>query len=295
MRLRSIVVNGDVLERRQRDVVRARTKLAPDAGGAWTLNVAEGDQRTMTSDEVVSAYRSGVVTDETFCWKDGMGDWLPLREVQELYEVCAANSAAAPPPPDPASWARTEEPPRPPQPGRVAGRGGADLFSSAAQAGGEDEVMTSAPVGTPHARPAPSPGPVDDKMTGERNENSVLFSLSALTAKGPGGGPAKPPAPGAEASGLIDIRQLSAQLHSTDDKKKNRIDDIMNLAGGGAFSPSLGGPILAAPAVAEYTAPDEAGAPAAAAAEKKGRGVVIAAALGGVLRDRSAPSEPPSR
>ena len=61
-------------------------------------------------------------------------------------------------------------------------------------------------------------------MTGERNENSVLFSLSALTAKGPA---TKPTNPSAEASGLIDIRQLSAQLHSEDVKKKIRLDEIM--------------------------------------------------------------------
>jgi predicted Zn finger-like uncharacterized protein len=274
----TIVVNGD-----GSNAANAMSFVPEQvaADNAWTLNVAEGDQRTMSVDEVIAAYRSGVVTDETFCWRDGMGDWLPLREIQELHSVCAANAVAAPPPPgmgapagNGAGDVAAAQAAR-----RVPGRAGADLFSSAAAAGGEDEVMTSAPVGTPQARPAPAAPAVDDKMTGERNENSVLFSLSALTAKGPA---AKPTAPGAEASGLIDIRQLSAQLHSTDDKKKNRLDDIMNLAGGGAFSPSLGGPILAAPAVQEYTAPEEAAAPAAAQ-QGKGRGVVIAAALAGVV------------
>src|SRR5580658_717594 len=45
----------------------------------WTVNVAEGDQRTMSLADIVSEYGNRVVTDETFCWKDGMGDWLPLR------------------------------------------------------------------------------------------------------------------------------------------------------------------------------------------------------------------------
>jgi predicted Zn finger-like uncharacterized protein len=272
----TIVVNGDASN------AANAMSFVPEqvaADNAWTLNVADGDQRTLSVDEVVAAYRSGAVTDETFCWRDGMGDWLPLREVQELYSVCAANAVAAPPPPGFGGAANGGAPEAAGGPAarRVAGRAGADLFSSAAQAGGEDEVMTSAPAGMPQARPA-APAH-DDKMTGERNENSVLFSLSALTAKGPA---AKPTAPGAEASGLIDIRQLSAQLHSSDDKKKSRLDDIMNLAGGGAFSPSLGGPILAAPAVQEYTAPEEAAAPAAAQ-QSKGRGVVIAAALAGVV------------
>src|ERR1700752_2542716 len=55
------------------------------AGGEpWTVNVADGDQRTMTDQEVTDAYHAGVVTDETFCWKDGMTDWLPLREIEQL-------------------------------------------------------------------------------------------------------------------------------------------------------------------------------------------------------------------
>lgn len=271
----TIVVNGDGSS------AANAMSFVPEqvaADNAWTLNVAEGDQRTLNVDEVIAAYRSGAVTDETFCWRDGMGDWLPLREIQELYGVCAANAVAAPPPPG-FGGANGGAAEAAPAARRVAGRAGVDLFSSAAQAGGEDEVMTSAPAGMPQARPAAAAPAIDDKMTGERNENSVLFSLSALTAKGPA---AKPTAPGAEASGLIDIRQLSAQLHSSDDKKKNRLDDIMNLAGGGAFSPSLGGPILAAPAVQEYTAPEEVAAPAAAQ-QGKGRGVVIAAALGGLV------------
>jgi predicted Zn finger-like uncharacterized protein len=256
---------------------------APAADGAWTVNVAEGDQRTMTDDEIVSAFHSGVVNDETFCWRDGMADWLPLREIEQLSEACGATHAMAAPPA--ASFA--QQPARGANGGaaepvaaarRVAGRPqGGDLFSAAAQAGGEDDVMTSAPVGSPQARPAPPPQ--DDKMVGERNENSVLFSLSALTSKGTG--PTKPTTPGVEASGLIDIRQLSAQLNSSDDKKKSRIDDIMNLAGGGAFSPSLSGPILSAPSVSEYTAPEEGAAPAAA--QGRGRWVVIAAAAAGVL------------
>jgi predicted Zn finger-like uncharacterized protein len=258
----------------------------PAAEGGWMVNVAEGDQRTMTDEEVVAAFQSGVVNDETFCWRDGMADWLPLREIEQLSEACNATSALQAPPvaAAPAPAARAGRPaanggPEPvaaaPAARRVAGRQGGDLFSSAAQAGGEDDVMTSAPVGAPQARPAP----VDDKMVGERNENSVLFSLSALTSKGTG--PTKPTNPGVEASGLIDIRQLSAQLNSPDDKKRSRIDDIMNLAGGGAFSPSLSGPILSAPAVSEYTAPEEAAAPAAG--QSRGRGVVIAAAAAGVL------------
>ena len=52
-----------------------------DAGqdGTWTVNVADGDQRNMTDADIVSAYHDGVIGTETYCWKDGMSDWLPLR------------------------------------------------------------------------------------------------------------------------------------------------------------------------------------------------------------------------
>jgi len=259
---------------------------APQGGPEpWTVNVGDGDQRTMTDPEIVAAYQAGVVTDDTYCWRDGMGDWLPLREVDALAEACGATRAMASPaelqmPPAvgsggngaasraaPAAAAATAR--------RAGGRApGGDLFGGVAQAGSEEDVMTSAPAGMPQARAAEP-----EKLVGERNENSVLFSLSALTSKGPGG---PKPVPGAEASGLIDIKQLSAQLHSASDKKRSGIDDIMNLAGGGAFSPSLTAPtLLSAPAVSEYSA--EGGAATAAPAPSKNRGLIFMALGGGAL------------
>jgi len=39
----------------------------------------------MTGNEIVAEYRTGVINDETYCWKDGMADWLPLREIEQLF------------------------------------------------------------------------------------------------------------------------------------------------------------------------------------------------------------------
>jgi predicted Zn finger-like uncharacterized protein len=259
----------------------------------WTVNVGDDDQRSMTEPEVVAAYQAGVVTDETYCWRDGMADWLPLREIAALQEACQAGAPAPPQlqrPPGVGAAA-----PQGPNAGLAAGNGFAnrqasvaaaparrtggrapagDLFGGVAQAGSEEDVMTSAPVGMPQAR-----GGEPDKMVGERNENSVLFSLSALTSKGPGG-PPKPTVPGVEASGLIDIKQLSAQLHSTNEKKRSGIDDIMNLSGGGAFSPSLTAPtLLTAPSMSEYSAD----AAAAGSGPSKNRGLIFLALGGGAF------------
>jgi hypothetical protein len=165
---------------------------------------------------------------------------------------------------------------------RVGARAAPDLFGGAAQAGSEDDVMTSAPAGMPQAHDDPG------KLTGARNENSVLFSLNALTSKG--GAVGKPPIQSsAEASGLIDIRQLSAQMGLGEDKKQSRLDDIMNLAGGGAFSPSLAAPVLSAPPLEEY-APQASIGPAVPAKSKAGiflalgaGAFVVVAAIGGAL------------
>ena len=285
-------------------------------GDTWTVNVADGDQRTLTDGEIADAYHAGVVDDETFCWKDGMTDWLPIREIEQLSAACSATratvahhstvppadgvtkiqeagpglfAAASPPPgaygsPRPAAGQAGNGAMMSPATATAAARrtGGrapaADLFGSAAQAGGEEDVMTSAPVGMPEAH--------DDaaKLTGQRNENSVLFSLNALTSKGPGPGPGGRPMPAtSEASGLIDIRQLGAQIGMGEDKKKSRIDDIMNLAGGGAFSPSLSAPVMSAPPIEEYAPQPEAMATGQLPAAGKSKALIFGAIGAGVV------------
>jgi predicted Zn finger-like uncharacterized protein len=318
----TIVVNGNGGASAGEPAADAgRFDYASQGGGdQWTVNVADGDQRTMSDGEIVEAYQAGVVTDETFCWKDGMGDWLPLREIEQLYAQVTATrampspvqagllAAGRPDADDDGEFAtKVQESPlaagraasRVPQPPPAANgfaeaaplaarRPGArapaaDLFGSAAQAGSEEDVMTSAPAGMPQPHAAG-----DDKLTGQRNENSVLFSLNALTSKGGpggggGGGGGLMPA-GSEASGLIDIRQLSSQIGLGDDKKKkSRIDDIMNLGGGGAFAPSLGAPVLSAPPIEEYAPPPEATGSATAPPQGKSRALLFGAIGAGVL------------
>ncbi|MGH7284175.1 MAG: zinc-ribbon domain-containing protein, partial [Polyangiaceae bacterium] len=271
----TIVINGN-------DPEATNPLPAGEGGSEWTVNVAEGDQRTMTSDDIVEAYHQGIVTDDTYCWKDGMGDWLPLREIDELYQVASSGGngptqvhgqvqggadfaplsvrgfddqatqplqrenmggifsgmggsgnghaeangngaslfggGAAPQAP------ASQPPPAAARRAGGRGAGGADLFGSAAAAGGEEDVMTSAPHGA-QAAAAEEPG----KLTGQRNENSVLFSLSALTSNSPKVEKDKPTADG---SGLIDIRALSSTMTAdAGAKKKEHVDDIMNLGG----------------------------------------------------------------
>ncbi|MDJ0763535.1 MAG: GYF domain-containing protein [Myxococcota bacterium] len=122
--------------------------------------------------------------------------------------------------------------------GDVAGdTDGGSLFSSV------DEANQAPPFGDQAA------------MTGQRNENSVLFSLSnlqALAAGTTGTDMAALPDPAVgqdvgaptaeEASGLIDIRSLASSL--TTDKESAGVDDLLSLGADG-FAPALGAPVLA--------------------------------------------------
>jgi predicted Zn finger-like uncharacterized protein len=50
----------------------------------WTVNISETEQRTMRLEEIVSGYGSGLVDDNAYVWKDGMADWVPLKEISEI-------------------------------------------------------------------------------------------------------------------------------------------------------------------------------------------------------------------
>jgi predicted Zn finger-like uncharacterized protein len=318
----TIVINGNETGAAGAEMPEERTVAMPNsqafdyagqqAEEPWTVNVADGDQRTMTTADLVAQFKAGVVNDETYCWKDGMGDWLPLREIEPLSAACGLGAGAQAPAqqygqepqygqPAPAAGAGlgalfgggdagayaaspaeangngasygmgVSPAPAAAAARRVGGRaGGADLFGTAAEAGGENDVMTSAPQGSPAMHEGDA-----SKLTGQRNENSVLFSLNALTQNAP---KEDVPGPQGDGSGLIDIRALSATMQPQA-KKSNHVDDIMNLGGGGAFSAALAAPVLAAPAA---DAGDVYGAPAPEGG-KSNKMVIVLLAVVGVL------------
>ncbi|MFZ5896689.1 MAG: zinc-ribbon domain-containing protein [Myxococcota bacterium] len=154
----------------------------------WSVNLSETDQRTLTTQEVVDGWKSGVVTADAFVWKEGMADWLPILECAELKPLLKDKTSS----PNRASATPAA---------RVTGgrsQPGADLFAGAATAGADDDEPAPAP---PPARPAPGKPPApgagteEIKPTGARNENSVLFSLDALKAGFSGPAPTKPEPP----------------------------------------------------------------------------------------------------
>jgi predicted Zn finger-like uncharacterized protein len=175
-------------------VVAASAGGAPGDDASWSVNLSETDQRTMTTAEIVAGWTDGTVTHDAFVWKDGMGDWVAIGECEELKALLPAAAAATGTPFGPTVVTA-------PTPARLAGgrTGGVDLFD-AAPPGEEDEVATSAP----HLPAAGTSAYDDGKMTGARNENSVLFSLDSLKGGLTGQAPAparkpEPKRPGASA------------------------------------------------------------------------------------------------
>jgi predicted Zn finger-like uncharacterized protein len=59
----------------------------PVAVVTYTVSVSDTDQRSMTVADIVAAYNDGVVDAETYVWTEGMGDWLPLKEVDALVDA----------------------------------------------------------------------------------------------------------------------------------------------------------------------------------------------------------------
>jgi predicted Zn finger-like uncharacterized protein len=274
----TIVINGNEQPPAEDAAETHVFDYANQSGEQWTVNVADGDQRTMSVAEIVAEYKKGTINDETYCWKDGMPDWLPLRDIESIYN--AVKAAGAPeisvspqtssasagagalfaPPPDESPFAasaqtngngalfgKPAEQAAPTAARRAGGRAqGADLFGNVEKAGGEDDVMTSAAASSSGGGGGATG--TTEKLTGQRNENSVLFSLAALT-EAKKDMPANRTTATSDGSGLIDIRALSANLDAGEKKKdtSTRVDDIMNLSGGGAFGAALAAPILAPP------------------------------------------------
>jgi predicted Zn finger-like uncharacterized protein len=221
--------------------VESTSQPAPQSSGTeYTVDFGDNDQRTLTLEQIIDAYNSGEVVAETYVWTEGMTDWAQLGQIAEIVDALhAAAAAAAAPSPAAATRQGAREPSSPwsehPRGGTPSARAavssarGQDLFRHYAAAGSEEEVTTSAL----HDLAPPA------AATGARNESSVLFSLSALTASAGTSNlmssPPKASLASQDDSGLIDLRALTAAAERPSDSQ----------AGVGALG--LGAPLAAAP------------------------------------------------
>ncbi len=229
----TIVVQGNGAATTNGSGAAAGSSSATAEGdGQWHVNVGEGEPRTMSISELVDAYNAGVVGQDTFIWTDGMDDWKPLSDVEAVVSALHAGAHApaaqaqepaysAPIAPEPAPMVAAAAPvavSMAAEPRRAAvvkreARGARDLFGGGV---GGEEIQTSAPV-NPQMMASAGMDDAASKMTGQRNENSVLFSLAVLT-KDAGERPEEP-APrstgkSSDDSGLIDLKALAAKAES---------------------------------------------------------------------------------
>ncbi len=255
------------------DPFAPETALATDAD-VWNVNLSDTDSRTMTTAEVIEGFRSGLVTGDAFVWKDGMGDWVAIMECVELAPLLSgptdppapvAGQTPFAPPVEAASAPAAAAVPKiggiPNLAGAAAATGasaaraasakatsGADLFGDIDAAGSESEdVDVSAARAVPIA---PGSTGYDDKPTGQRNENSVLFSLDSLKAGFAAPAPAARSAPSAPKPGAPRPTQPS---NPDDPFGMGSSAGLAGMGGGGnpLFSMNANQALLTAPAPPE--------------------------------------------
>ncbi|MSP71370.1 MAG: DUF4339 domain-containing protein [Myxococcales bacterium] len=176
----------------------AEALASGESGGGdavWYVVVNREQMGPFAPFEVERRYRAGEIDADTFTWAEGMADWIRLAQVTEFSHLFPVASA----PPGNAA----------PKAAPKAARGG--MFPSDE---GDDDVMVSS-----HEPPTSSEQLFNDgddrsanarvdsqKLRGQRNENSVLFSLDSLAMSA--GAPRVSNTGGTDGSGLIDISGL---------------------------------------------------------------------------------------
>lgn len=215
----------------------AMATAAPSGEGVWHLVIDREQVGPMTPEEIRGKVAAGQADADTYAWREGFGDWVRLGSIDEFRDL--DNAGAVPAAAMAIGMNGTDE--LQAEVGHAAVAAAAstsgsndDFFSAPASfpgmSGGRDQVAAERPgsFGFDAGNGASSSS---SKLTGQRNESSVLFSLNnlqglatqskpAAAASRPGGGMAaagpKPAASGnTEGSGLIDIRAMAQQTMGT--------------------------------------------------------------------------------
>jgi predicted Zn finger-like uncharacterized protein len=236
----------------------------------WHVVINQDQVGPMTAVDVQQRFTSGEIDAETYIWREGFPDWLPLAQVDTFASLVASSGAGG-------AGAPAAAAPR---------SGGAEAMASMFGGGGAEDagaarsdpsdLFAAASASSAHSdddggdlfgsKPVTAPASQGAKLRGERNENSVLFSLNNLAqlasdkpAPTPRPGLSPSPASGAatgpsagEGSGLIDIRSMaSAYLGAPGGAPKpasagiGSIDDLPVFGGGGFSEPAVIVPISA--------------------------------------------------
>jgi predicted Zn finger-like uncharacterized protein len=260
-----IVVRGG----ESQDEAAAPAPAAAAVEGGWHI-VVEGEQVGPISEADVRArVERGEIRSDTYIWKEGFADWLKLSAVPEFADLVPSDSGSvsigdvftssdSAAQPTNGSARRRSGANR-----SLFGDGGGDVFAApaaAAPASGGDLFGSASAHSTSSDSRWPSSGGGNgggaamaghdggrvENLTGQRHENSVLFSLSnlqslAMPSAKPSTTALPTTAPTAEGSGLIDIRAMAASIGPapSEGATSSTADDLPSF---GAFSPAA--PVL---------------------------------------------------
>jgi predicted Zn finger-like uncharacterized protein len=226
----------------------------------WHVVINQDQVGPMTAVEVQQRFASGEIDSETYIWREGFSDWLPLSQV-DTFAALAASGGAAPRSAGGDAVASMFGGGEDAAPGRSDP---GDLFAAAGSNARHDDdggdLFGNKPASSPSNQ-------ASSKLRGERNENSVLFSLnnlaqlasdkpvaaashSAPTSSGSATGGA-----GGEGSGLIDIRSMASAYLGGPGGGPSKpvsagvgsIDDLPVFGGGGFSEPAVIVPMSARP------------------------------------------------
>ncbi len=244
----------------------------------WHVVVAGEQQGPFAPRQIGELLAEGKIDWEAYVWREGMDGWQPAKDVEDLVKSVMAEAEGG-------EAAKSEaEAPR----GEVFGGssdmgadpfasstddgglsgvigqgmaasataagGGADLFADSSRSAFAGAAASDDDEGSASGLGAGPRVSGDSAMTGQRNENSVLFSLSNLQALATGSGAAPAsgrPKPGmaqGEGSGLIDIRALASATQSMSEKpavgQREKIEDLLAV---GSTGTTFSATSLAAP------------------------------------------------
>ncbi len=242
----------------------------------WHVVVNGEQQGPFAPRQIGELLAEGKIDWEAYVWREGMEGWQPAKDVQPLVAAVMAEAegdeTGAAPSGTGEVFGGSNDMGADPfasaddgglsgvigQSSASAAGGGADLFSDASRnafaGAAEEEDDAPRPGSGSFGGPKVSEA---QAMTGQRNENSVLFSLANLQALATGSGAAPSARPKAgmaqgEGSGLIDIRALASATQAMADKPnvsaREKVEDLLAV---GSTGTTFSATSLAAPVAVE--------------------------------------------
>jgi predicted Zn finger-like uncharacterized protein len=227
----------------------------------WHVVIDQDQVGPLTAAEVQKRFSAGEIDADTYIWREGFTDWLPISQVDTFSSLFGGATTTSGGDDSGSLFGSQPE-------SRGGGSAVSDLFGgggldTGSSASDDDGDVFAAR--RPAAAAAPTT-PAESKLRGERGENSVLFSLSnlaQLASDGPRPGASSSSASsssssagsaqhgGGEGSGLIDIRSMaSAYLAPTSSSAKSASPSLGSAADLPVFSTSgFGEPAVIVPIV----------------------------------------------